>query len=83
MPPNPPCKAHGVAMRSMSLRDMQISKSEKKSWPRPLPNPGYAPDVTLSTIIEIDWPDLPLILYWRQGYSLDKSIRLLSHLSNI
>ena len=43
MPPNPPSKAHGFAMRSMSLRDMQISKSEKKilapppakSWRRP------------------------------------------------
>ena len=30
MPPNPPSKAHGFAMRIMSLRDMQISKSEKK-----------------------------------------------------
>ena len=43
MPPNPPSKAHGFAMRSMSLRDMQIPKSEKKflapppdkSWERP------------------------------------------------
>ena len=43
MPPNPPSKAHGLAMRSMSLRDMQIPKSEKKilgpppakSWGRP------------------------------------------------
>ena len=36
MPPNPPSKAHGFAMRSMSLRDMQFSKSEKKnSWPPP------------------------------------------------
>ena len=36
MPPNPPSKAHGFAMPSMSLRDMQISKSEKKySWPPP------------------------------------------------
>ena len=43
MPPNPPNKAHGFAMRSMSLRDMQISKSGKKilapppakSWGRP------------------------------------------------
>ena len=43
MPPNPPSKAHGFAMRSMSLRDMQIPKSEKKilgpppvkSWGRP------------------------------------------------
>ena len=44
MPPNPPNKAHGFAMRSMSLRDMQISKSKKKnSWPPPLPNPGDAP----------------------------------------
>ena len=43
MPPNPPSNAHGFAMRSMSLRDMQIPKSEKKiSWP-PLPNPGDAP----------------------------------------
>ena len=30
MPPNPPSKVHGFAMRSMSLRDMQISKSGKK-----------------------------------------------------
>ena len=44
MPPNPPSKAHGFAMRSMSLGDMQISKSVKKnSWPPPLPNPGDAP----------------------------------------
>ena len=36
MPPNPPNKTHGFAMRSMSLRDMQIPKSEKKnSWPPP------------------------------------------------
>ena len=32
----PPNNAHGFAMRSMSLRDMQIPKSEKKnSWPPP------------------------------------------------
>ena len=45
MPPNPPSNAHGFAMRSMSLRDMQIPKSEKKiAWPPPpLPNPGDAP----------------------------------------
>ena len=44
MPPNPPSNAHGCAMRSMSLRDMQIPKSDKKiSWPPPLPNPGDAP----------------------------------------
>ena len=43
MPPNPPNKAHGFAIRSMSLNDMQISKSPpKNSWP-PLPNPGDAP----------------------------------------
>ena len=30
MPAKPPSKAHGFDMRSMSLRDMQISKSEKK-----------------------------------------------------
>ena len=29
MPPKPPSNAHGEAMRSMSLRDMQIPKSEK------------------------------------------------------
>ena len=43
MPPNPLSKAHGFAMRSMSLRDMQISKSEKKILGPPLPNPGDAP----------------------------------------
>ena len=38
MPPNPPSNAHGFAMRSMLLRDMQIPKSEKKiSWPPPPP----------------------------------------------
>ena len=36
MPPNPPSTAHGFAMRSMSLCDMQIPKSEKKiSCPPP------------------------------------------------
>ena len=30
MPSNPPSKAHGYAMRSMSRRDMQIFKSQKK-----------------------------------------------------
>ena len=36
MPPNPPNNAHGFAMRNMSLRDMQITKSGKKiSWPSP------------------------------------------------
>ena len=44
MPPNPPSNAHGFAMRSMSLRDMQIPKSEKKIFlAPPLPNPGNAP----------------------------------------
>ena len=39
MPPNPPSNAHGFAMRSMPLRDMQIPKSEKKnSWPPPPPS---------------------------------------------
>ena len=43
MPPNPLTNAHGFAMRSMSLRDMQIPKSEKNNyWPPPLPNPGNA-----------------------------------------
>ena len=36
MPPNPPGKAHGFSMRSMSRSDMQISKSEKNNyWPPP------------------------------------------------
>ena len=44
--PNPSSKAHGFAMRSMSLnRDMQISKPEKKFLPPPLPNPGDAPEL--------------------------------------
>ena len=37
MPSNPPRKAHGFAMHSMSLRDMQISKSEKKIIAPPPP----------------------------------------------
>ena len=37
MPPNPPSNAHGFAMRSMSLRDMQIPKSEKKKFLAPHP----------------------------------------------
>ena len=46
--PKPPSKAHGLAMRSMYLRDMQISKSEKKIIvPPPLANPGDAPDLEL------------------------------------
>ena len=50
MPPNPPSKAHGFAMRSMSLRDIQVSKSQKKnSWPSPLPNPGDAPVIVFLT----------------------------------
>ena len=44
MPPNPPSKAHGFAMHSMSLCDMQISKSEKTILAPPLKNPGYAPE---------------------------------------
>ena len=32
MPPNPPSKAHGFTIRSMSLRDMQISNSGKKKF---------------------------------------------------
>ena len=44
MPPNHPNNAHGFAMRSKSLRDMQIPKPEKKMLaPPPLPNPGDAP----------------------------------------
>ena len=44
MPPNPPSKAHGFAIRNMSIRDMRIFKSEIKILaPPPMPNPGYAP----------------------------------------
>ena len=43
MPPNPDNNGHGFAMRSMSLCDMQILKSEKKILGPPLPNPGDAP----------------------------------------
>ena len=42
MPPNLPGNAHGFAIHSMSLRDMQIPKSEKKILGPPLPNPGDA-----------------------------------------
>ena len=35
MPPNPPNNVHGFAMRSMSLRDMQIPKSEEKKFLAP------------------------------------------------
>ena len=54
MPPNPPSNAHGFAMRSMSLRDMQIPKSEKKnSWPPPLPNHGDAPDTNPQMMVYV------------------------------
>ena len=54
MPLNPPSNAHGFAMRSMSLRDIQIPKSEKKiSWPPPLPNPGDAPDSHYINVVVI------------------------------
>ena len=53
MPPNPPRNAHGFAMRSMSLRDMQIPKSEKKnSWPPPSQILG-TPLVRIALIIEL------------------------------
>ena len=35
MPPNPPSYTHGFAMHSMSFRDMQIPKSEKKNFLAP------------------------------------------------
>ena len=56
---NPPSKAHGFAMRSMSLRDMQISKSEKKILGPLLPNPGDAPAM-LSCNSPISRPYTPL-----------------------
>ena len=37
-------------VRGMSLRDMQISKSQKK-FLAPLPNPGYAPAIVIDLII--------------------------------
>ena len=46
MPPNPPSNAHGFAMRSMSLRDMQIPKSEKKFLGPPPTKSWDAPDDT-------------------------------------
>ena len=45
MTPNPPNNAHGFTMSSMSLRDMQIHKSENKNSWLPLPNPGDAPEI--------------------------------------
>ena len=41
MPPDPPSKAHGFAMR-------KISKSEKKFLLPPLPNHGDAPVSTVN-----------------------------------
>ena len=35
--PEPPSNAYGFAMRSMSLRDMHIPKSEKKKILGPVP----------------------------------------------
>ena len=50
-PRTPLTKRMRFPMRSMSLCDMQISKSEKKnSWP-PLPNPGYAPEGIVFEIV--------------------------------
>ena len=43
MPPKPPSKAPGFAMRSMSLRDNQIFKYDKNNSCPPLADPGYAP----------------------------------------
>ena len=55
--PEPPSEAHGFTMLSMSLRDMQISKSEKNisAPPPPLPNSGDAPVTTamlVNTVLE-------------------------------
>ena len=41
-------------MRSMSLRDMQISKSEKNNSCPPLPNPGDAPGELFYLIVTVD-----------------------------
>ena len=78
MPPNPPSKAHGFAMRSMLLRDMQISKSQKKILaPPPLPNPGDAP-VYVSTVCGycmclVGYRPPVLIIFFYKIYSLCKS----------
>ena len=40
MPLNPPSNAQSFAMRSMSLRDTQIPKTEKNSCPPPLKSWG-------------------------------------------
>ena len=60
MPPNPHSNAHGFAMRSMSLSEMQIPKSEKKILGPPLPNPGDAPEIsyleeTSKTLRSMQW----------------------------
>ena len=47
MPQNPPSEAHGFAILSMLLRDIQISKLKNKF--QCLPNPGYAPDIVCIT----------------------------------
>ena len=53
MPPNPPSKAHGFAMRSMSLRNMQFSKSEKiNSWPPPPAKSWGRPCNSNNTIVK-------------------------------
>ena len=53
MPPNPPSNAHGFAMRSMSLRDMQTSKSEKKILGPPPPKSWGRPCTTSYKYIEV------------------------------
>ena len=76
MPPNPPSNAHGFAMRSMSLRDMQIPKSEKtilgppppKSWGRPCllsgDGHGFMNCYRTLTLIEIHkLPTLVMIVF--------------------
>ena len=71
MPPNPPSNAHGFAMRSMSLRDMQIPKSEKKILGPPLPNPGDAQGCQLSRI-------------WRDSHAFDLAVtHALTQLTNL
>ena len=52
MPPNPPSNAHGFAMRSMSLRDMQIPKSEKKFLAPPPPKSWGRPCIWLLFLVE-------------------------------
>ena len=80
MPPNPPSKVHGFAMRSMSLRNMQISKPEKKFLAPPLPNPGDAPGVNhmISQLLQYN-----VIIHSHLNCMPIKNAKLSQHYNNI